>query len=151
MKAKETRMQQTKKSRSTTRSGRNQKTAVATRRTPTTKAGAAVATTRVKAPAKTSGAPLTDEQVLALARSVVPKRLHGRERLVRHETGPVRAGITAERDTASEVAKLVGAKMLPPADEATVEFPEMTSLGKRDTVVHVRDGKVTNVIKRARK
>jgi hypothetical protein len=98
---------------------------------------------------KTGGAALTDEQILELARAAVPKRLHGRERLVRRAKGTALAK-KGQKDIATDVAELVGAT-LPPDDptEATVEFVEETPLGKRNTVVHVRGGKVTNVVTRA--
>ena len=49
-----------------------------------------------------------------------------------------------------ELARQVGAKLAPAVDNsADVEFVEHTPLGARATVVHVRDGKVARVIKRA--
>jgi hypothetical protein len=56
----------------------------------------------------------------------------------------------SQDDDEDEIAKEVGAK---PAkaepDSADVEFVEHTPIGARSTVVHVRGGKVTRVLKRA--
>jgi hypothetical protein len=99
--------------------------------------------------AAASGAAASDEEAIALARAVVPKRLHGKERVIRRA---VRAALAkkGEADLASLVAKQVGAK-LPPDDpaEVVVEYTEESALGKRHTAVHIRGGKVTNIIKRA--
>jgi len=107
----------------------------------------------VKAGGKDGGAGhdggLTDREILEAARRAVPQRMHGTGQIVRQ---PLRRAATAERapDLAADVAKLVGAK-LRPADpsEVVVRFTDETELGKRYRLVHLRGGKVTNVVTRA--
>jgi hypothetical protein len=103
----------------------------------------------VRATKATTTAPLSDKDLVDVARQAVPKRLHGTARIVRPARGRALAG-KAGPDLASEVADLVGAK-LPPDDpsEVVVEFTDETELGKRYRMVHLRDGKVTNVVTRA--
>src|SRR5262249_43907322 len=104
-------------------------------------------------------APLTDAEVVNLARQAVPERLHGREAIVRRGPEPTgrrmarRGGATSAPadDTAAQVAKLVGTKLPPEEDEAVVEFEEETPLGKRNTAVHVRKGAVRKVVTRAKR
>lgn len=100
------------------------------------------ATKRPKASRSTKIKPLTDAEVLELARKAVPERLRGRAVAVHRGPGRAlaRAGGEPREDTAAEVAKLVGAKLPPEGDEAVVEFEEETPLGRRHTAVHVRQG-----------
>ncbi len=103
----------------------------------------------VTATTKKAGAAPSDKDAVEVARQAVPKRLHGTAQVVR----PAQAMAAAKKagpDLATEVAKHVGAK-LPPDDpsEVVVQFTDETELGKRYRMVHVRDGKVTNVVTRA--
>ena len=100
-------------------------------------------------------ATMTDAQILELARGAVPDHIRPLGRIV-SKPGPVGArGMPAmagvEGDSViDKLVKRVGAK--PPAaasQSAEVEFVEHTPLGARTTVVHVRDGKVERVLKRA--
>ncbi len=102
--------------------------------------------------AKAVFAPLSDEQLIELARSAVPTRLHSNARVVRPAAvyGLAKKNMAAGGDLSSEVATLVGAKL--PAEDASaaaVEFVTETPLGKRNTMVHVRGNKVTSVVTRA--
>jgi hypothetical protein len=102
------------------------------------------ATATVKA-----GGGMSDKEILALARQAVPPRMHATARVVR--AAPGRALAKKEGpDLAAQVADLVGAK-LPPDDpgEVVVQFTDETELGKRYRMVHIRGGKVTNVVTRA--
>jgi hypothetical protein len=94
---------------------------------------------------------LSEAELIALAKTVVPQRLHGTARVVRPTARKTAAGIGAGGPAIDEqVAKLVGAK-LPAAEapDAMVQFETQTSLGRRDTVVHVKGNKVTRVVTRA--
>lgn len=96
--------------------------------------------------------PLTDAEVVELARKAVPARLHARAVVHRSPGRAVaRAGKRQGEDTAAQVARLVGAKLPPPDEETVVEFVEETPLGKRHTVVHVRRGAITRVVTRAKR
>jgi hypothetical protein len=100
-------------------------------------------------------AKMTDADILKVASAAVPEHLKSLGRIIARYDGPTAttAGLhefAAHQDIADEVAKEVGAK---PAksepDSADVEFVEHTPIGSRSTVVHVRAGKVTRVLKRA--
>jgi hypothetical protein len=112
----------------------------------------ASATAKVSKVANTVSAPLSDEQLIELARGAVSPRLRGNARVVRPAAayGLAKKNMAAGVDLSSEVAKLVGAKL--PAEDpsaAAVEFVADTPLGKRHTMVHVRGNKVTSVVTRA--
>lgn len=97
---------------------------------------------------KAAGA-LTNAQIVELARQAVPQRMHATAHVVRPAKGKALA-TKAGPDLAAEVAELVGAKL--PADdpsEVVVQFTDETQLGRRYRMVHVRGGKVTNVVTRA--
>lgn len=101
---------------------------------------------------------MTDEQLVAVASAAVSEHLRPLGRVaVRHDLPTARATARAAMaapahvdDVIGELARQVGAKLAPAEDNsADVEFVEHTPLGARATVVHVRDGKVARVIKRA--
>jgi hypothetical protein len=112
------------------------------------------ATKSAKTPkvAEASSAALSDEELIALARSAVSGRVNGIARVVRPAAAMAlaRKNLAKGGDLSAEVAKLVGAKL--PVDDssaAAVEFVTETPLGKRSTTVHVRGNKVTRVVTRA--
>jgi hypothetical protein len=115
---------------------------------------AAAKPAKVRAAAEPAGTPLSDAQLLKLARAAVPPALRDGgvvRRPARLEIAMARAGEgEGQPSLDDEVAKLVGAT-LPPVDlpTATVEFVSETELGKRNTVVHLRGHEVTRVITRA--
>jgi hypothetical protein len=142
----------------------NSRPATSTRTATTTRTPAKRTTKTTRRPTTgraSKAAPLTDEEVVNLARQAVPERLHGREAVIRRgpeptgrrmarRVGAARAPASAD-DTAAQIAKLVGTKLPPEEDEAVVEFEEETPLGKRNTAVHVRKGAVTRVVTRAKR
>jgi len=98
---------------------------------------------------------MTDAEILQVAKAAVPEHLKTLGRIItRYDAPPSAAGAMRERaaheDIADAVAKEVGAKpgKVEP-DSADVEFVEHTPIGARSTVVHIRKGKVTRVLKRA--
>jgi hypothetical protein len=108
--------------------------------------------TKGRRPAKILPAALSDQELIALARTAVSDRANGTPRVVRPAAALAlaRKNIAEGSDVASDVAKLVGAKL--PAEDASaagVEFVTETPLGKRSTMVHVRGNKVTSVVTRA--
>lgn len=109
--------------------------------------------TQVRAAPTSADASLSDAQLLALARSAVPKAMRDGGVVVRR---PARATLAmtragdAQASLDEEVAAVVGATLpAAKAPTATVEFESETALGKRNTVVHVRGNEVTRVITRA--
>ena len=112
----------------------------------------ASAAAKVSKFAKAVSAPLSDDQLIELARGAVPTRLRGNARVVRPAAayGLAKKNMAEGVDLSSEVAKLVGAEL--PAEDssaAAVEFVAETPLGNRNTMVHVRGNKVTSVVTRA--
>lgn len=101
-------------------------------------------------------ATMKESDLLRLAREAVPEHIRPLGRIVRRRKAPGAeiAGMAAKAgppDAAliAALAEKVGAtpgKREP--NSADVEFPEQTRLGLRTTVVHIRNGKVTRVIKR---
>jgi len=98
---------------------------------------------------------MTDDDIIRIAKEAVPAHLKPLGRIIARYDGPsaTTAGLhafEAHQDIADEVAKEVGAKPgKAEPDSADVEFVEHTPIGSRSTVVHVRGGKVTRVLKRA--
>jgi hypothetical protein len=100
-------------------------------------------------------ASMTDSEILRVAQAAVPEHIRPLGRIVqRHDV--VGAGLNAlveavppKDNLIADLAKQVGAKIgATEPDSADVEFPEQTALGLRSTVVHVRNGQVTRVLKR---
>ena len=99
--------------------------------------------------------PMTDAEIVKVALQAVPKHLHPLAHVARrHDIAAHASGASALRPPPVDpvdkaLAALVGAehKEAEP-DSADVEFSEETPLGHRTTVVHVRNGVVTHVLKR---
>ena len=98
---------------------------------------------------------MTDEELLDLARNNVPKQLRKTARIVKHESrlmptlaAAKKAGTPESFDDA--MAAELGTSLPPPAgkDSADVVFHEDGSIGRRSTVVQIRNGKVVNILKR---
>lgn len=98
---------------------------------------------------------MSDAELVKIAQAAVPEHLKTLGRvIVRHDGAPAKAlGMAmgaAHEDIAQAVADEVGAKpKKAEPNSADVEFVEHTPLGGRSTVVHVRNGKVARVMKRA--
>jgi len=107
---------------------------------------------------------MTDEQLVAVACTAVAEHLRPMGRLAKRHDATLPEGVAGAARTAraaptppaaddamiKDLARQVGAKLAKAEDNsADVEFVEHTPLGARATVVHVRDGKVARVIKRA--
>ncbi|MDE2372104.1 MAG: hypothetical protein KGN16_24250 [Burkholderiales bacterium] len=98
---------------------------------------------------------MTNSEFLELARSQVPQSLHQTARIVKHEAWPT-LGLAASRSAGSPksfdqaMAAELGVALPPPADEqsADVVFDEVGKIGRRSTVVQIRNGKVANVLRR---
>lgn len=96
---------------------------------------------------------MSDDEILELAKSAVDDHLRPLARIaVRHDAPvgllPARLGVAPDEKLAELIARRVGASLQPPQpDSADVEFVEQTPLGKRTTVVHVRNGKVARILK----
>ena len=100
--------------------------------------------------AKPGAGPLSNKELLDLARGVVAKRLHGTARVVRPAPARGLSRAAAAGGLDAEVARLVGTTLpAEDASDASVEFVAETPLGKRHTVVHVRGNKITRVVTRA--
>jgi len=98
-------------------------------------------------------ASMTDRELLQLAQAAVPEHLRSLGRIAVRHDAPAVAGLAAVEPagdaTMTALAKRVGAKLgAEEPNSAEVEFPEQTALGMRTTVVHIRNGKVTHVLKR---
>ena len=98
---------------------------------------------------------MTDEELIELARSNVPKHLHKTARVVKHESRLMPTIATARKAGTMEsfdeaMAAELGKPLPPPAgkDSADVVFHEDDRLGSRSTVVQIRNGKVANILKR---
>jgi hypothetical protein len=98
---------------------------------------------------------MTDEQLLELARSVVPQHLHKTATIVRDEDRLVQDLVTAKKTADSksfdeQMAAELGKPLPPPAgeDSGDVVFHEKRRKGSRSTVVQIRNGKVANILKR---
>ncbi len=98
---------------------------------------------------------MTDEQLLDLARSVVPEHLHNTATIIKHESRLMPALVTAKKagdaKTFDEaMAAELGKPLPPPAgkDSADVAFHEEGRRGRRSTVVQIRNGKVANILRR---
>ena len=97
---------------------------------------------------------LSDEQFLQLARAVVPEHLHALGHVNRQSQGPVEADLASANpvDSLPELADFsnVAAQFHSTGSaSADVEFVENTPIGKRSTVVLVRNGRVKRVLKLA--
>ncbi len=98
----------------------------------------------------------SNSDILRIAREAVPEHLRPLGRVIAPAppvalaAGKPKMARAAKPDTLiADLAKHVGAKLPEPAaDVAVVEFPEQTALGLRTTVVHVKNGKVSRVMKR---
>jgi hypothetical protein len=97
---------------------------------------------------------MTDEELLNLARTRVPKHLHDTAKLIKRESrltphllASKEPGTPKSFDEA--MAAELGKKLPPPAgeDSADVVFHEEGRLGRRLTVVQIRNGKVANILK----
>ncbi|HTP65371.1 MAG TPA: hypothetical protein VMJ66_08275 [Geobacteraceae bacterium] len=98
---------------------------------------------------------MTDEQLIDLAKSKVPAQLHKTATIVKHGdrlmpslAASRKAGAPESFDEA--MAAELG-KPLPPSagkDSADVVFHEKGRLGRRSTVVQIRNGKVANILRR---
>lgn len=98
---------------------------------------------------------MTDEQLLDLARSMVPEHLRKTATIIKHESRLTPTLATAKKtgDPKSfdeAMAVELGKALPPPAgeDSADVVFHEESRIGHRSTVVQIRNGKVTNILKR---
>ena len=98
---------------------------------------------------------MTDEEILNLAKSKVPEYLHNTATIIKHEKrrAPLLA-LAKEADDPKSFDEAMAAelgKQLPvPAgeDSADVVFHEEGQIGRRSTVVQIRNGKVANILKR---
>jgi hypothetical protein len=97
----------------------------------------------------------TDNELLDLARSVVPDHLKALGVIARRDAPAIalkRSALIADQpieDLAAAVAREVGAHVAQDEpDSADVEFVEHTPIGARSTVVQIRGGKVARVLKR---
>ena len=98
---------------------------------------------------------MTDEQLLDLARSMVPEHLHKTATIIKHESRLTPALAAAKKPGEPKsfdeaMAAELGKPLPPPAgeDSADVVFHEKARIGNRSTVVQIRNGKVANVLKR---
>ena len=98
---------------------------------------------------------MTDKELLDLARSKVPEHLRKTARIVQHESRRVPAlasarGAGAPKSFDEAMAAELGERLPPAAgkDSADVAFHEEGRVGRRSTVVQIRNGKVTNILKR---
>jgi hypothetical protein len=98
---------------------------------------------------------MTDKQIIDLAKSKVPEHLQKTATIVKHESRLMPNLATARKAGTPEsfdeaMAAELGKPLPPPAgkDSADVVFHEKGRLGRRSTVVQIRNGKVTNILKR---
>jgi hypothetical protein len=98
---------------------------------------------------------MTNKQLLELARSKVPESLRHTATIVKHEQRPTPALATAKRSGPPKTFDQAMAgelgKPLPRSagkDSADVVFHEEGRIGRRSTVVQIRNGKVANILKR---
>jgi hypothetical protein len=103
------------------------------------------------------------KSILDIARIAVPEHVRGTAKVVVHPSPTPKGALAAKKgararmapttaDIAAKLAAKLGVKLRKRAAQAKsgdVEFTEKTPVGKRSIVVQVREGKVTQIIKRA--